>query len=391
METYKIKKRKICIITGTRAEYGLFYWLMKEIDNDKDLELQIVVTGMHLSPEFGNTYKEIEKDGFKISAKVDVLLSSDSSSGISKSMGLAMISFAEVLNELKPDLCVILGDRFEIFSVAATAMIYRIPIAHIHGGEATEGMIDEAIRHSITKMSHLHFVANDEYLKRVIQLGENPKTVFNVGSLGVENISRLNLLDRSSFEKQINFKLGKKNFLITYHPTTLEKNTSKKHFEELLAAIEKFKNVKIIFTMPNSDNDGRIIKDMINEYVSKNMNKSIVFKSMGQVNYLSALKHADLVIGNSSSGLIEAPSFNIPTINIGDRQKGRIKAKSVIDAAPNSDSIFKAINKSLSKNFRTKIKNITNPYDGGRVSSKIKKIIGEYNLKLILKKEFYNL
>ena len=386
-----MKKRKICIVTGTRAEYGLLYLLMKEIDNDKELDLQVVATGMHLSSEFGNTFKEIENDGFKISAKADVLVSSDSNSGISKSMGLTIISFSQIFKDLKPDLCIILGDRFEIFSVAATAMIFRIPIAHIHGGESTEGLIDEAIRHSITKMSHLHFVANKEYKNRVIQLGENPDRVFNVGSLGVENISKLKLLNKSTLEDAINFRFGQKTFLITYHPTTLEINTSKKHFSELLKALDNYQNAKFIFTLPNSDNDGRIIMEMIYDYVNKNTKNSISFKSMGKINYLSTLKYVDVVLGNSSSGIIEVPSFNIPSINIGDRQKGRMKSKSVIDCLPKKDLIIKAINKSLSNDFKEKIKKYSNPYDGGMVSSKIKKVIKKTNLSSILKKKFYKI
>ena len=328
-----MNNRKICIITGTRAEYGLLYWLMKELQMDKDCEMQIIVTGMHLSPEFSLTYKEIEKDGFNISKKVEILLSSDSSVGVSKSIGLGIISFSEAFEELKPDICVVLGDRFEIFSAASAAMISRIPIAHIHGGEATEGLIDEAIRHSITKMSHLHFVSTEKYKKRVIQLGEEPKRVFNFGSPALDNINRLKLLNKKKFEESINFQLSENSFLVTYHPVTLDNYSSKKFFNEILSALNHFKNHKIIFTMPNSDTGGRIIIDMINDYVSEN-NNCISFTSLGQIRYLSALKHIKIVIGNSSSGLIEVPSFKIPTINIGERQKGRVKGNSIIDCVP---------------------------------------------------------
>ena len=334
-------RRKICVVTGTRAEYGLLYWLMKEIDADKDLELQVIVTGMHLSPEFGNTYEQIEKDGFVIDRKVDIELTSDSEISISKSMGLGMIGFASALDDLKPDLCVVLGDRFEIFSAVSAAMIAKVPVAHLHGGEITEGAFDESIRHSITKMSHLHFTATKEYKNRVIQLGECPNRVFNVGGLGIDNINKLKLLNKDDFEKSIDFNLGEKNILVTFHPVTLEASTSKNQFQELLNSISELKDTKIIFTKANSDTDGRIINSMVDDYTAKHIN-TIAFASMGQLNYLSALQFVDVVVGNSSSGLAEAPSFNIATIDIGDRQKGRIKADSVISCLPGKDSIGKA-------------------------------------------------
>jgi GDP/UDP-N,N'-diacetylbacillosamine 2-epimerase (hydrolysing) len=381
--------RKICVITGTRAEYGLLYWLMKEIDTDKDLELQIIVTGMHLSPEFGNTYQQIEKDGFVINKKVDILLSSDSEAGISKSMGLGMIGFSDVFNDLNPDLIVVLGDRFEIFSAVGTAMITKIPIAHIHGGEATEGVIDEPIRHSITKMSHLHFTATEEYKNRVIQLGEQPDKVFNVGGLGVDNINQLKLLSKVEFEKAIKFNLGEKNILVTFHPVTLEKSTSKTQFQMLLKSIDELKNTQIIFTKANSDTDGRVINSMIDDYVGKN-NNAIAFTSMGQLNYLSALQFMDVVVGNSSSGLLEAPSFKIGTIDIGDRQKGRIKAGSVISCLPNKNSINNAFKKLYSKQFQAVISKVENPYGKGGASKKVVKIIKDVSLLNIVKKSFYD-
>ncbi|MDK9694707.1 MAG: UDP-N-acetylglucosamine 2-epimerase [Sulfurimonas sp.] len=344
-------KRKICIVTGTRAEYGLLYWLMREIEADDALELQIIVTGMHLSPEFGLTYREIEKE-FKIDKKIEMLLSSDTSVGISKSMGLAQISFAEAYEDLKPDIVVVLGDRYEIFSATSAAMIARIPIAHIHGGETTEGAFDESIRHSITKMSHLHFSATDEYRNRVIQLGEHPNRVFNVGGMGIENIKRLKLLGKEEFEKSIDFKLNDKNILVTFHPVTLENSTAKEQFATLLDAIDELKNTNIIFTKANSDTDGRVINQMIDEYVTKNSHKAIGFISLGQLRYLSALQFVDAMVGNSSSGLAEAPSFQIGTIDIGERQKGRIKAKSVIECEPNKQSIKKAFEKLYSDEFQ---------------------------------------
>ena len=382
--------RKICVITGTRAEYGLLYWLLKEIEADKELQLQVIVTGMHLSPEFGLTYKEIEKE-FKINKKIEMLLSSDTSVGISKSMGLAQISFAESYDELKPDIVIVLGDRYEIFSATSAAMIARIPIAHIHGGEKTEGAFDESIRHSITKMSHLHFTATEEYKNRVIQLGEHPSRVFNVGGMGIENIKRLKLLSKDEFEKSIEFKLNIKNILVTFHPVTLENSTAKEQFQQLLDAIDELEDTNIIFTKANSDTDGRVINQMIDEYVTKNSNKSIVFTSLGQLRYLSALQYVDAVVGNSSSGLAEAPSFRIGTINIGDRQKGRIKASSVIDCEANKNSIVKAFAKLYSKEFQETLKTTINPYGDGCASKKIVEILKNVNLKNILKKSFYDL
>ncbi|PRM89625.1 UDP-N-acetylglucosamine 2-epimerase (hydrolyzing) [Aliarcobacter cryaerophilus] len=382
--------KKICVVTGTRAEYGLLYWLLKEIEADKDLELQVIVTGMHLSPEFGLTYKEIEKE-FKINKKIEMLLSSDTSVGISKSMGLAQISFAESYDELKPDVVVVLGDRYEIFSATSAAMIARIPIAHIHGGEKTEGAFDESIRHSITKMSHLHFAATEEYKNRVIQLGEHPSRVFNVGGMGIENIKRLKLLSKDEFEKSIEFKLNIKNILVTFHPVTLENSTAKEQFQQLLDAIDELEDTNIIFTKANSDTDGRVINQMIDEYVTKNSNKSIVFTSLGQLRYLSALQYVDAVVGNSSSGLAETPSFKIGTINIGDRQKGRIKASSVIDCEANKNSIVKAFAKLYSKEFQESLKTTINPYGDGCASKKIVEILKSVDLENILKKSFYDL
>lgn len=383
-------KRKICVVTGTRAEYGLLYWLMKEIQDDNELELQIIATGMHLSPEFGLTYKEIEKD-FIINKKIEMLLSSDTSIGISKSMGLAQISFAEAYEELKPDIVVVLGDRYEIFSAVSSAMIARIPIVHLHGGEATEGLIDEPIRHSITKMSQLHFTATEEYKNRVIQLGEHPSRVFNVGGMGIENIKRLKLLSREEFEESIDFKLNKKNILVTFHPVTLESSTAKKQFQELLNAIDKLEDTNIIFTKANSDTDGRIINQMIDEYVTKNSHKAVVFTSLGQLRYLSALQFVDAMVGNSSSGLAETPSFKIGTINIGDRQKGRIKASSVIDCEPNENSIQDAFAKLYSQEFQKVVKETINPYGEGCASKKIVRTLKTVDLENILKKSFYDL
>ena len=385
-----MSKRKICIVTGSRAEYGLLYWLIKEVKADRDLQLQLIATGTHLSSEFGLTYKEIEKN-FRIDKKIDMHLSSDTSEGISKSMGIAQTAFSKAYNKLKPDIIVVLGDRYEIFSAVSSAMISRIPVAHIHGGEATEGLIDEAIRHSVTKMSHLHFTAAKEYSKKVIQLGEEPNKVFNVGGAGIESIKRLKLLKKEEFEKSINFKLNIKNILVTYHPVTLEGMTSKKKFQELLEAIDELEDTNIIFTKANSDMDGKVINQMINQYTKKNLEKSIGVTSLGQLNYLSALQYIDFIIGNSSSGLLEAPSFKIGTINIGDRQNGRLKAKSVVDCLPNKKNIKRAIKKIYSNKFQNILKGVKNPYDNGCVSKKIIKVLKKVKLDKILKKNFFDI
>ena len=383
-------RRKICVVTGTRAEYGLLYWLMKEIENDSELELQLIVTGAHLSPEFGLTYKLIEKE-FKINKKIEMLLSSDTSIGISKSMGLTQISFAEAYEELKPDLLVVLGDRYEIFSATSSAMIACIPIAHLHGGETTEGAFDEAIRHSITKMSHLHFTATNEYKNRVIQLGENPNRVFNVGGLGLDNIFKLKLLSKEEFETSIDFKLKQKNIIVTFHPTTLENSSAQEQFTNLLEVIDSLEDTLSIFTKANSDTDGRIINAMIDEYAKKNSDRTIAFTSLGQLRYLSALQYVDAMVGNSSSGLIEAPSFKIGTINIGDRQKGRLMAKSVINTKTDTDSIKNAFSKLYSREFIVTLEDVVNPYGNGGASEKIKTIIKDTELENILKKSFYDL
>lgn len=364
---------------------------MKEIQDDRDLELQIIATGMHLSPEFGLTYKVIEKDGFSISAKVEMLLSSDTPVGIAKSIGLGIIGFADVLDRLQPDILVLLGDRYEILAAAQAAMVARIPIAHIHGGEATEGLIDEAIRHAVTKMSHFHFVAANTYRQRVIQLGENPDRVLNFGALGLDNVKRLNLLGKEDFENSIHFRLGKINFLVTYHPVTLSNEGPTRAMQELLGTLDYFKDAKIIFTKPNADTDGRVICQMIDDYQARQPDRVMASVSLGQVRYLSAIKHVDVVIGNSSSGLIEVPALKKPTINLGDRQKGRLKADSVIDCAENTEAMIVAIQKALSANFLFTISNMVSPYGEGNASVRIKDYLKNVNLKDVLQKKFFDM
>jgi len=382
--------RKICIVTGTRADYGILSPLIKLVQKDKNLKLQLIVTGMHLSPEFGLTYKEIEKD-FNIDKKIEILLSSDTPIGISKSMGLAQISFAEAYEDLKPDILVVLGDRYEIFAAVSTATIFNIPIAHLHGGETTQGAFDEAFRHSITKMSHIHFTSTKEYQNRVIQLGEHPNNVFNVGAIGIDNIKNLKLLSKKEFEKSINFKLNQKNIIVTFHPVTLENSTAKKQFQNLLDALDTLQNATIIFTKANSDTDGKIINSMIDKYTSQNTYKSVAFSSLGQLRYLSALQYVDAVVGNSSSGLIEAPSFQIATINIGDRQKGRVMASSVLNCKPSTKDILSSFDKINSSEFQDNLKATINPYGDGKTAKRIIKILKNIKLTNLLKKSFFDI
>jgi GDP/UDP-N,N'-diacetylbacillosamine 2-epimerase (hydrolysing) len=380
--------RKICVITGTRGEYGLMRWVMQGIKDDRELTLQIIATGMHLSPEFGLTYREIEQDGFQIDRKVEMLTSSDTPVGIAKSMGLGLIGFADALNELKPDLIVVLGDRFEIFAAVAAALVARIPVAHLHGGEATEGLIDEAIRHSITKMSHLHFVAAEEYRQRVIQLGEQPERVFLVGGLGIDNIKRLQLFDRAELEASIDFQLGAKNLLITFHPVTLETSTAEDQMAELLAALAELKETQLIFTMPNADTDGRTLIKMVQQFVAQHPNAR-AYTSLGQLRYLSCIAQVDGVVGNSSSGLAEVPSFKKGTINIGDRQRGRLQAASVINCEPNRQSIEVALKRLYLADFQVSLSQVLNPYGEGGASEKIIASIKSAPLEDVLKKRFY--
>lgn len=361
------QRRKICVVTGTRAEYGLLYWLMKEIQADEALILQVVVTGMHLSPEFGLTYKGIEADGFIIDAKVEMLLSSDTPVGVAKSIGLGVIGFAESLDRLKPGIMVVLGDRFEILAAVQAALIARIPVAHIAGGDVTEGAFDESIRHSITKMAHLHFVTNEQSAIRVCQMGEDPAHVYNVGNPGLDHLSRTKLLSRQELEENLGFAFREHNLLITFHPATLDNRSAVSQFEQLLLALDRLgEQVGLLFTYPNADPQGRALIAVLDSYVSKHDNAK-AFSSLGQQRYLSLLAQVDAVVGNSSSGLYEAPSFKIPTVNIGDRQKGRLRSESVLDCEPDSDSILNAIQKAM----KLDCSKVINPYGDGNSSMRI--------------------
>ena len=383
--------RKICVVTGSRAEYGLLSGLMRAIQEDKELQLQVIATNMHLSPEFGLTYRDIEKDGFRIDKKVQMLLSSDTPNATTKSVGLATIGFADAYEDLQPDLLVALGDRFEILAAVSAALFFKIPVAHLHGGEITEGAYDDCIRHAITKMSHLHFTSTEAYRQRVIQLGEQPDRVFYVGAIGVENIKRVPLMSKEELEESIGFELGEKSLLVTYHPVTLEDHTAADQCKSLLEALDEFSDYKVIFTLPNSDTDGRVIIRLINEYVSLYSGRCMAIPSLGLRRYLSALRYVSAVVGNSSSGIIEVPSFGIPTLDIGDRQKGRIAAESVWHCDVTKCAIVEGLEKVLSPLWITSARNTQNPYDKEGTIASIHKIIRSYPLEGLPKKSFYNI
>jgi UDP-hydrolysing UDP-N-acetyl-D-glucosamine 2-epimerase len=378
-------------VTGTRAEYGLLKGVIEGVRDADGLTLQLVVTGMHLSPEFGLTYREIERDGFAIDERIEILLSSDTPIGMSKAIGLGLIGFADTFARLRPDVVVLLGDRFEILAAAAAALIASIPIAHIHGGESTEGAFDEAIRHAVTKMAHLHFVAAAPYRDRVIQLGEAPERVFLVGGLGIDAIHRLDLLDRDKLEKALGFMLGEHNLLITFHPPTLERDQATQQMQALLDALDSLATeTRLIFTMPNADAGGRELKAMVDSFVESRPNAR-AFTSLGQHLYLSCMRHMDAVVGNSSSGLLEAPALGIGTINIGDRQTGRLKASSVVDCAPQREAIATALKHLFLANFQAEQARKDNPYGNGGASEAIVAVLASHSLNGLLKKRFYDI
>jgi len=386
-----MSKRKICVVTGSRAEYGLLYWLFKELQLDEDIDFQLVVTGQHLSSEFGSAYRIVEEDGFRIDHKVDLAIGGDTPKDIAQSMGRGVIGFAEAMDQLRPDILLVLGDRYEIYSAVQVAMVMGVAIAHIHGGELTEGAIDDSIRHAITKMSHFHFVAAEPYRKRVIQMGENPDFVFNFGTPGLDTLSRLDLLTREELERSIGFNLDHLSFLVTFHPVTRNQGSPKKAMTALIQALDSFSDSKIIFTRPNADTDNKIINKMIDEFADLRQSRVRVFTSMGQLKYLSAMKHVDIVIGNSSSGLSEAPAMKKPSVNIGDRQKGRLKAPSVIDCEGNKEAIIASITKGLSNSFLQSFENMSSPYKEENASSRIKEYLKLTPLDGIQKKKFFDI
>ena len=386
------QKRKIAVVTGSRADYGLLYWLLHEIKHDSDLDLQVMVTGMHLSPEFGNTYQEIENDGFDITYKVDSLISSDTSVAITKSVGLGVVGFSDAYAACQPDIVVLLGDRHEILAAGIAALTMRIPMAHIHGGETTPAMLDEPIRHCLTKMTHLHFPAADDYAKRICQLGEDKKRIFCFGGPGLDHLDRLELLSKTELEQDLAIDLSKPFFVITYHPVTLQTGSLAKHYQSLLNALDKFEDYTLIFTCSNADHEGREVFSILNQYESSSVRKNIhVFTSLGFKRYISLVRIASVVIGNSSSGLIEVPYLGVPTVNIGDRQKSRLKANTVIDCKNESDAIHSAIKLAISPAFKNRLAKVETPYKKGNVSFQIKEVLKSYPLDSILEKPFIDM
>ncbi len=382
---------KICVFTGSRAEYGLLFPLIQALERHPEYTLQLLVSGMHLSREFGLTYKQIEEDGFRIDEKVEVLLSADSDTAIAKSTGIALMGYADALSRLNPDWLLLLGDRFETFAAATAAHLKKIPVIHLHGGEITEGATDDALRHAISKMSYLHFTSTESHRRRVIQLGEDPSRVFNVGAIGIDNIKQLNLLDRGKLESSLKFDLGENCLLVTFHPVTLENHTETAQLQSLLDALDNFPELNIVFTLPNADAGGRALIEMIHSYVSENQSRAIAFNSLGQLRYLSLMRLVKAVVGNSSSGIIEAPAFGVPTLNIGDRQKGRERAASVLDVSPDSKAIEEGLKQVLSPAFQDFSRTINNPYGDGDSTRKIMLTLDQFRQPLNLKKPFFDL
>lgn len=382
--------KKILVVTGTRAEYGLLYWTMKGIQKDNELELQLVVTGNHLVKDYGYTIDQIIKDGFKIDEEIDMIINSEKKSSIVKSMGIEMIQMAQCFDRVKPDVLLILGDRYETFVAATCAMMMNIPIAHMNGGESTEGLVDEQIRHSITKMAHIHFPGSEYYKERIIKMGEEPWRVHNVGQAGIENIKKLELVGIEQLKKELKIKPNKKIFLITYHPVTLDMENLETEVDNLIKAISKF-DANYVFTYPNADFGSKVIIDKINEFV-KNNNNAYLFYSLGQKRYLNFLKYSDIMIGNSSSGIIESPIFKIPVVNIGDRQKGRIRNINIVDTGYSEEEIYSAIYKVLyDESFKENLKNTKNIYGDGTTSIKIINVLKniKLNKKILFKKLTY--
>lgn len=382
-------KTKVAVFTGTRAEYGLLFWLLKDIQSDPTLQLQLLVSGMHLSPEFGETFKQIELDGFFIDEKIEILLSSDSAVGTAKSMGLGVLGFADALARLSPDVLVILGDRFEALAAAQTAMILRVPVIHLHGGEITEGAYDDAIRHAITKLSYLHGTSTEVYRQRVIQLGEAPERVKNIGAIGLDHLKRAQFMDKLTLSDSLDFSLTQPYFLVTYHPVTLGEEAPESSFQALLEALDVYSEYQVILTYPNADDGGRRIIPMLEAYATANRKRVLAIPSLGQVRYLSAVKHASVVIGNSSSGIIEVPSFDVPTVNIGVRQQGRLAAKSVLHCPANKQAIEQAIKIAITRGYKADNEVIDNPYGQGDSSEQVIAMIK--SLRFNPCKSFYDL
>lgn len=372
-------KRSVAVFTGTRAEYGLLYWLMKDIQASESMTLQVIVSGMHLSPEFGETWKGIDADGFTIDAKVEMLLSSDTDVGVVKSMGLGTLGFADALDRLRPDILIVLGDRFEALAIVQAALIMKIPIAHLHGGEITEGAYDDAIRHAITKMAFFHFVSTEPYRQRVIQMGESPERVFNVGAVGLDHLLRSPRMTLDELSQSLDFKLDRPFLLVTYHPVTLSEEDPIQSFNALLSALDQFPGHKVIITYPNADNGGRAIIPLLEEYAQRSPDRVKAIPSLGFRRYLSVVALADAVVGNSSSGIIEVPAFGVPTINIGARQTGRLSSASVINCSPDAKSIADAVHLALTEVFAETCKQAVNPYGAGDAARCIVDVLERFN------------
>ncbi len=381
--------RKVAVFTGTRAEYGLLYWLMKGIDASDVLTLQTVVSAMHLSPEFGATWKQIEADGFSIDAKVEMLLSSDSSVGVVKSMGVGLIGFADALDRLRPDVLVVLGDRFEALAVAQAALVMRIPVVHLHGGEITEGAYDDAFRHALTKMASLHFTACEAYRQRVIQMGESPASVFNVGALGLDHLVHETPMPLEDISASLGFSLRRPYFLVTYHPVTLGDEDPASTVAAMLEALDGFPQHQVLLTYPNADNGGRAIIPLLEAYARRQPGRVLATPSLGFRRYLGALSAAAAMVGNSSSGIIEAPAFGVPTVNIGTRQQGRLSANSVLTCAPDSDSIRRALAQAIDPAFIRRIDPDTHPYGKGQAARQIVSVLERHDLST--SKRFHDL
>lgn len=384
-------RRRICVVTGSRAEYGLLFWLLRELRDAPDVQLQLVATGMHLSPEFGNTVRVIEADGFAVDAKVDMLLSADSAVAITKSTGLGVIGFADAFERLRPELVVVLGDRFEILAAVQAAFLARIPVAHLHGGEATQGALDDGIRHAITKLSQLHFVAAEPYRRRVLQMGERPERVFNFGAPGLDQLQKLQWLDRAGLEQELGMPLRQPLFIVTYHPVTLQAGNPAEPMGELLTALDRFPEATVVLTYPNADHSGRVVIGLIDEYAATRAPRVRAFVSLGQRNYLSLLRECSVVIGNSSSGLIEAPALRKATVNIGERQRGRLRAASVIDCAEQADAIAAAIQRALGDEFQAALARVESQYGQGGASVAIANVLRTTPLDGLLAKGFRDL
>ena len=384
-------KRKICIVTSTRADWGLLSGIAQALNKRDDVTLQIIATNMHLVEKFGNTWQEIERDGLKINYKVPMPCNTDTANGTINAMGECMQGMSKAFEELNPDMLLILGDRYEMLAVAATALIHRIPVAHMHGGEVTQGAFDESIRHSITKMSHLHFTSTEEARNRVIQLGENPAHVFNTGAIGVYNILNTDFLSRQELEDSLGTSIPEKSIFVTFHPSTLDDISPRTQCENLLKALELHQDYKILFSYPNNDPSGQVIIELIEDFVSRNHERSIVFPSLGARRYLSVLKCVSAVVGNSSSGILEVPSMHIPTLNIGIRQQGRQRAESVIDCGTSFEDICAGLERVLSAEEQARAKTIANPYEQPNTLNKIVETVATFPLDNIIQKPFYDI